>query len=498
MAIATRNIIAIDLGAESGRVMLTHFDGQRLSLEAAHRFPNKSVRTPAHLHWNVLALWDEIVTGLGHTAKHGDVASIGIDTWAIDFALLDASGELLGNPVCYRDARTDGMMDVAFARVPRERIFDATGIQFMPINTLYQLVAMAKAKAPALDAARSLLMVPDLLNYWLTGVQTCEFTNATSTQMFDPRQGDWARDVLNDLGVPQHFLLPVTQPGTTLGKLSPMAARLIDSSVFAQTRVIAPATHDTGSAVAGTPLASPRSAYISSGTWSLLGAVVEKPVITPQALQFNFTNEGGLHGTFRLLKNISGMWLVQECRRAWANAGDAVDYATLFAEAKLASAFAALIDPDDVSFAHPADMPIAISGYCIKTQQAAPRTRGEFTCCILESLALKYRHVLGQLEQLLGHEVDVIHVVGGGSQNALLCQFTADACNRPVVAGPTEATAIGNVVVQLIASGELGSMDDAREAVRNSFGVTHYEPHTTALWDEAYGTWLRRTATSST
>ncbi len=479
--------LAIDLGAESGRVIRGRFDGERLSLEEVHRFPNRAVRVREHLHWNVLALWEEIQNGLSKAASQaGEVASVGVDTWGVDFALLDANGDLLGIPYHYRDARTDGMMSLAFQRMPRARIFERTGIQFMQLNTLYQLLAMAEAHSPQLACARTLLMMPDLFHYWLSGSIACEFTDATTTQCFDPRANDWARDVLEALGIPHHFLLPVTPPGTRLGRVLPSVARATDASLT-RTEVIAPASHDTASAVFAVPAERDDFAYISSGTWSLMGAVVTQPVITEQALAFNFTNEGGVGGTFRLLKNIMGLWLVQECRRRWgAIDGALMPYADLFALAARAPAFTALVDPDDPSFLHPEDMPAAIAEFCRRTGQTPPEDRGAIVRAILESLALKYRHTLTQLETLLGRRVSVIHVVGGGSQNALLCQFTADACERPVIAGPVEATATGNLLMQLRALGTLSSDAEARAVVRRSFALTTYEPRDPEPWREAY------------
>lgn len=485
---ASRNFLAFDLGAESGRAMLGAFDGDKLHLTEAHRFANKPVRAGGHLRWNVLSLWDEMLTGLRKVAGETDsIASLGVDTWGVDFALLDKQGELIGNPVHYRDARTNGMVEDAIARVGRGRIFNDTGIQFMQLNTLYQLVALTQSMSPALDIAHTLLMMPDLFHYWLAGVRACEFTNATTTQFYNPRAGDWARSLLDDLGIPTHFLPNIIQPGTHIGALLPAITKAINSSALQHTRVIVPATHDTGSAVAGAPLRSRYSAYISSGTWSLMGALSPQPIVTPQTAQFNFTNEGGVNGSYRVLKNIAGLWLVQECRRRWAGPnGEMLPYSELFSLAARAPAFAALIDPDHASFLAPDDMPAAIRAFCEGTQQVPPGGMASTARCILESLALKYRATLTQLEQLLGHEVDCIHIVGGGSQNELLCQFAANACNRPVLAGPVEATAIGNVLVQMVALGELASMDDAGEVVRRSFPLKEYEPQDTTQWMEAY------------
>ncbi|MFN4294924.1 MAG: rhamnulokinase [Thermoflexales bacterium] len=485
---ASCSFLAFDIGAESGRAIVGAFDGERLRLTEAHRFPNRPVRVSAHLYWNALALWDEVQAGLRKAAAQcGPLDSVGVDTWGVDFALLDAHDELIGNPRHYRDARTDGMVEEACARVDRRRIFESTGIQFMQINTLYQLLAMARAGAPALEFARTFLMMPDLLHFWLSGYKACEFSNATTTQCYDPRAGDWARDLLAELGIPTHFLPAVIQPGADLGALSPSLVRALDADGLQGTRVVAPATHDTGSAVAAVPASVERYAYISSGTWSLLGAVVRQPVITPQALAFNFTNEGGVGGAFRLLKNIMGMWLAQECRRKWASpTGDLIPYGELFAMAEQAPALGALVDPDDATFLHPDDMPAAIAEYCRRTGQPVPDGRGAMVRCILESLALKYRYTLNQLQTLLGYSVEVIHVVGGGAQNALLCQFTADACGAPVVAGPVEATAIGNLLVQMAARGELASMEDARQVIRRSFPLVTYLPQEAARWDDAY------------
>jgi rhamnulokinase len=486
---ATRTYLAFDLGAESGRTIAGVFDGERLSLVEVHRFPNRPVQVGKCLHWDVLALWSEMQTGLRKAAaRFDDIVSLGVDTWGVDFALLDAHDALIGNPHHYRDARTNGMLALAFARLPRERIFALTGVQFMQINTLYQLLAMVQVKSPALQIARTFLMMPDLFHHWLAGCKVCEFTNATTTQFYDPRAGDWARPLLEALDIPTNMLPPIVQPGTDLGPLSAVVQRAVgEPAALRRARVVAPATHDTGSAVAGTLATACRYAYISSGTWSLLGAVVEHPVITPQALQFNFTNEGGVGSTFCLLKNIMGLWLVQECRRHWATpAGDLMPYAELFSLAERSQPFVALIDPDDPSFLNPADMPAAIADYCRRMGQHPPDDRGSMTRCILESLALKYRYTLEQLQVLLGHSVEVIRVVGGGSQNALLCQFTADACGLPVVAGPAEATALGNVLVQMVASGVFTSIQEAGQAVAKDVALVEYAPRNTAAWEAAY------------
>jgi rhamnulokinase len=490
---ASRNFLAFDLGAESGRAMIGAFDGDKLHLTEAHRFPNTPARAGGHLRWNVLGLWQEMLAGLGKVASQTDsIASLGVDTWGVDFALLDTQGNLIEDPVHYRDARTNGLVEAAIEAVGRERIFNDTGIQFMQLNTLYQLYAMAREKSPALNSAHTLLMMPDLMHYWFTGVKACEFTDATTTQFFNPRTGDWARSLLADLGIPSHFLTDIIQPGTNIGALLPAITSAINSNALRNTQVIVPATHDTGSAVAGVPAKSQRVAYISSGTWSLMGALSKEPIITPQALQFNFTNEGGVNGTYRVLKNIAGMWLVQECRRKWAGAhGEMIPYSELLNMAGRMPVFAALIDPDHPSFLAPEHMPAMIKAYCEDTHQVPPGGIGSTVRCILESLALKYRYTLEQLEQLLGYQVEAIHIVGGGSQNALLCQFAANACNRPVIAGPVEATAIGNVLVQMVAMGELASMDDAGDVVRRSFPLTEYQPQDTVHWIEAYERFMR-------
>jgi rhamnulokinase len=480
----TLNLAAVDLGASSGRVMRARFDGRRLSLEEAHRFPNGPVRVLDSLHWDVLRLFAEIKHGLALCARPAGLDGIGLDTWGLDFGLLDRDDRLIGNPFHYRDPRTDGVPARAFKLVPREVIFEHTGIQFMQINTLYQLLAMTQAGAAALDAAHSLLLIPDLFNFWLSGHKAVEFTNVTTTQMYDQRAGDWAWPLLRRLNLPTHILPPVAPPATLLGPLLPAVAEEI--GIAGGVPVIAPACHDTAAAVAAVPAASGRYAYISSGTWSLVGVELDRPVITPQSLAGNFTNEGGVAGTVRLLKNVSGLWLLQECRRVWAERGDAPTYTGLLTAAQAAEPFAALVDPDDPSFLHPADMPAAIGEYCVRAGQPAPRTPAAVARCIFESLALKYRWVIEKLEGLLDHRLETIHIVGGGAQNTLLCQLTADATGRPVIAGPVEAAALGNALVQAMALGELASLAEARRLIRESFELQRYEPRPEAGWDEAY------------
>ncbi|MGN6561253.1 MAG: rhamnulokinase, partial [Thermomicrobiales bacterium] len=410
-------------------------------------------------------------------------ASIGIDTWAVDFALLDAAGQLLGNPVHYRDERPAGMMEEVCEQVPRAEIFARTGIQFMPINTLYQLYALTRAGDPQLATAGTLLMVPDLFNYWLTGRTAAEYTNATTTQFFNATTRDWDRDLLAQLGLPAHLLPEVVQPGTVLGELLPAVAAEV--GLPGGVPVIAPATHDTGSAVAAIPGLDARSAYISSGTWSLLGVEAPTPVLDERALAHNFTNEGGVAGAVRLLKNITGLWLLEECRRQWQREGRDYSWDDLLDATGRAAPFRSLVDPDAPDFANPPDMPAALRAYCARTGQPTPEEPAALARCCLESVALKYRVVLAALEELVGHRLDIIRVVGGGSQNRLLCQLTADCCQRPVVAGPVEATALGNILLQAIATGQIRDLAAGRAAIADSVTLTRYEPHSSSACDAA-------------
>jgi rhamnulokinase len=467
---ADAKFLALDLGAESGRAVVGHFDGRSLRLEEIHRFPNGPVQVRGHLHWDALRLWREIKNGIQEAAhRYGtDVASIGLDTWGVDYGLVDAQGRLLGNPYHYRDSRTDGMMEKVFALVPRDQVFEHTGIQFMQLNSLYQLFAMRANQDPILDVADRFLTMPDLFNYWLTGQATSEFSIATTTQCYDPRARAWAGKLLDELDLPASLFGDIVSPGTTLGNLAVDVTAELD---VASIPVIAPACHDTGSAVAAVPASGRRYAYISSGTWSLMGVEVDEPVITPQSLAYNFTNEGGVCDTFRLLKNIMGLWLVQECRREWARAGEAYDYATLTQMAADAHPFGPIVDVDDHLFLGLGEMPIKIRQYCQETGQAVPESKGEILRCALESLALRYRWVLTRLEEMMS-------------------QLAADAMQRPVVAGPIEATAMGNILMQALALGYVRSLDEAREVVRNSFDVKTYEPDQGAPWAEAYGRYL--------
>ena len=486
---AAENYLAIDLGAESGRAMLGRLEDERLSLEEVHRFPNGPVHVHGHLFWDVLRMWNEILHGLRQAVAHGQgrLASLGVDTWGVDFGLLDAAGNLIGNPYHYRDHRTDGMLDAVFARLPKQAIYHQTGIQFMQINSLYQLFSMRVQQDPALDCAATLLTMPDLFNYWLTGRIANEFTIATTTQCFNPTSTDWAWDLLAALEIPTHLFQPIIQPGLILADVRP---ELIQEAGLPELPVVAVGSHDTASAVAAVPAESGRIVFISSGTWSLVGSETTQPVISEQSLAFNFTNEGGVNGTYRFLKNIIGLWLIQECRRTWSAAGQEYSYAELTRLAAEAPPFRSLVDPNAAEFLSPGEMPERVKRYCLAHGQPAPSTVGEFVRCALESLALAYRKAIGQMEQALGYPLDVIHILGGGSQNRLLNQFTADATQKPVVAGPVEATAIGNVLVQAMALGQLSSLAEARQLVRRSFPVEVFEPGLSAAWDEAYERWL--------
>lgn len=487
---AEQILLAVDLGASSGRVVAGLFDGARVRLEEVHRFPNGPVEIAGNLHWDVLALWSEVQAGLrAATARYGgaNVRSIGVDTWGVDFALLGRGDVLLSNPHHYRDHRTDRLMEQAFEVVPRERIFAATGLQFMQFNTLYQLWALKRQDSPLLEAAKSFLMIPDFFHWLLTGNKSNEFTNATTTQFYDPRRRAWSTELLDKFGIPPRILGEIIEPGTNLGPLLPEIA---DETGLQGVSVIAPGTHDTASAVMAVPASStmagpPDWCYISSGTWSLLGAETARPVINDACRRLNFTNEGGVGGTTRLLKNITGLWLLQECRRVWAQAGKEYSWEQMTRLADAAPPHQSLINPDDPSFSAPADMPEAIRAFCRRTNQPVPPDEGAVLRCALDSLALKCRQVLGWLEQLAGGPMKTIHIVGGGALNRQLCQATADACARPVVAGPVEATALGNLMVQAVSLGLVSSIADARRVIRDSCDVATYEPRVSAEWDHA-------------
>jgi len=468
-------LVAVDLGAETGRAVLAEMDGEHLSVEEVRRFPNRPVDVAGTLHWDVLRLYADVLDTIRGI---GELRSIGIDTWGVDFGLIDRNGRLVGNPVHYRDRRTDGMVDEALRRVSREYIYSQTGIQFMPINTLYQLLALVTSRDPQLEAADRLLTMPALLAYWLTGIKADEFTDVTTTQCFAPRAGHWATDLLTRLDIPTHIFGEVVQPGTDLGRPRTELG-------LAATRVIAPATHDTASAVAAVPFKSAHSAaYISSGTWSLVGVEIREPVINDDALEANLSNEGGVAGTFRLLKNVMGLWLLQECRRAWTAAGVDLAYEDLLRLAEGAPPFQAVIDPDDDQLLGPGDMPTRIVKLASDSGQSLPTEPGPIARCIFESLALKYRLTISQLEQVTRSTIQTIHIVGGGAKNWVLCQMTADACGRSVVAGPSEATAIGNILMQAISLGLISTLDQGRLLVRRSVQLTTYHPRRRSEWDE--------------
>jgi rhamnulokinase len=462
--------LAVDLGAESGRVVLGRFDGRRVSLEEVHRFPNVPVRLPDGLHWDVLRILCEIKEGLAKAGRKARIEGVGVDSWGVDFGLLDRDGALVSNPYHHRDARTEGMMEEAFGRVPKEEIYNTTGIQFLPINTIYQLLAMRGS--PLLEATETLLLIPDLINYWLTGERTCEYTNATTTQLLDLETGGWSQDLLERLDLPSRLLTPIIPPGTELGPLLPEVVE----EVGAVPPVFAVASHDTASAVVAVPAQGDDFAYISSGTWSLVGLETPEPVVSREAMEANFTNEGGFGGTTRLLKNVMGLWLLQECRRQWAREGNEYSYEELVRLAEGVPSGGPLVDPDHPAFLAPGDMLSRIRRFCEETGQSPPEEPAAVARCVFESLALKYRYAIEQAERLTGRTIGTVNVVGGGSQNALLCQLTADAAWLPVVAGPVEGTAIGNVMVQAFAQGRVGTLGEIRAVVRDSFEVSTYEP----------------------
>jgi rhamnulokinase len=485
-----KTYLAVDLGASSGRVLAGKFDGKQIQLEEVHRFGNGGVKVGPHLYWDLLRLWSDIKDGLRKSQqKFGDsVVSVGVDTWGVDFGLLGSNDELLGNPFHYRDSQNHGMLDLAFDRVDRRDIFEATGLQFMEFNSLYQLLALRNRNAAILDGAKSFLMMPDLFHWLLSGEKSNEMTNATTSQCFNPQTNQWASDLLDRFGLPTDIFGPLSTPGTKLGKLQ---GSVIQEVGLPNAQVILPGTHDTASAVMAVPAHAcegemPDWCYISSGTWSLMGIETAKPQVTDRVFDLNFTNEGGVGGTTRVLKNIAGLWLIQECRRIWSEAGQTYDWGQLVQMAEASQPLQCFIAPDDGCFLAPESMPDAIRSYCRQTGQTVPESEGAVVRCALESLALRYRQVLEWLEEISGRRIEKIHIVGGGTQNELLCQMAADACRRPVITGPVEATAIGNLMLQAVALGDCTSVAEARDVIRASFDVKTFSPVDADPWDDAY------------
>jgi rhamnulokinase len=487
---ATTKFLAFDLGAESGRAVIGHFDGERLRLEDVHRFATGSTRILDSLQWDALRLFTEIKRGIGLAVQaHGaDFAGIGIDTWGVDFGLLGRNDTLLGNPRHYRDHGNDGILEAAFEIVPRRELFDRTGIQFIQFNSLFQLLALKRMGSPLLDVATTLLMMPDLFNFWLSGEKATEYSIASTTQILDPFKRTWDLDLVGRMGLPTNLFTDIVAPGGRIGTLLPHIA---EETGCSRAPILAPAEHDTGSAVVAVPASSPDYAYISSGTWSLMGIEVPQPVINEATAAANFTNEGGACGTIRLLKNIMGLWLVQECRRSISRQGVDLTYAHLTEGAAAAPPFGPLIDPDAEGFLAPNDMEAAIEAFCLSTGQTPPQGADALIRCCLESLALKYRWTMERLEEFRGSRIEVIHIVGGGTQNRLLCQLAADATRRTVIAGPVEATAMGNILMQAMAVGAISSLNDARRVVRASCELEVFEPSGSVLeWEGAYERFL--------
>ena len=479
-----RSFLAFDLGAESGRAMLGRLRDQTLILEEKARFANGMVYLLGHWRWNIFRLFEDIHQALRLSVGGGasPPESLGVDTWGVDFGLLGPGGCFLDLPVAYRDPRTEGVMDEVFLRIPRERIYGLTGIQFLPFNSLFQLYALRLSGSPLLGIARDLLFMPDLFTYMLTGKRSTEFTSATTSQLYNPVTGGWEPELLDLLELSPSLMQPVVPPGTVVGTLLPDLAR---STGLGEIPTVAVAAHDTASAVAAVPAQGKEWAYISSGTWSLMGIEVEKPIIEPRSLALNFTNEGGVGGRFRFLKNICGLWLLQACRRTWQK-DQPCSYEELVRAAEEAPAFRSLVDPDAETFLNPDDMPGAIREACRRSRQPVPDSMPAVTRCILESLALKYRHVLDQLRTVAPQPITQLYVIGGGSRNAVLNQFTANATGLPVSAGPAEATTAGNILMQAQCLGAVSGIPEIRRIVSRSFSLDCFEPLDVREWDQAY------------
>ena len=476
--------IAFDLGATSGRAIAGTLADGKIVMEEISRFNNGIIPVGEHFHWNLLGIYNILKNSLKICAQEGKFhpESIGIDTWGVDFGLLAKDGSLLGEPYAYRDPHTNGMMDEYFKLVPREKVYDLTGIQFMQFNSLFQLFAMKYYNSSLLECAVDLLFLPDMLNYLFTGVKKAEFTIASTSQMLNPRTMTWAKELFDAFGAPLSLMQEIVLPGAVVGVLTDAIAK---ETGIGKIPVVAVGAHDTASAIAAVPAEGENWAYLSSGTWSLMGIETRKPLIDKETEAMNFTNEGGIEGTFRFLKNITGMWLLEQCRKDWEQ--ENYSYEQLVNMAKAEKPFRCFVDPDASDFLNPESMVKAICNYCTRTGQMAPENTGQTVRCIIESLAMKYRFTMELLQRVSPHPVEKLHVIGGGSRNTWLCQLTANAIGMPVVAGPAEGTAMGNLLVQAMALGHLKSLADIRKVVRNSVETETHLPQDIAEWDKAYG-----------
>jgi rhamnulokinase len=472
---AIKKYLAIDLGAESGRAIVGIIDQNKIYLEEVHRFPNKQINILGHLHWDVLALFDEIKTGIKAAVKsgHKDIQSIGVDTWGVDFGFVGKNNELLGFPYCYRDSRTDDMIEKVFKIIPREDIYSTTGIQFWQFNSIFQLAKYVEENSSILKVADKLLFMPDIFNYLLTGEKKSEYTIASTSQLLNAYSKQWDRNLIEKLKLPINIFPEIVQPGTVIGKL---LSEIAMETGIGEVEIIAPGCHDTASAVAAIPIKDDNSAFISSGTWSIIGVESNDPLINETTFKNNFTNEGGVGNKIRFTSNMMGMWLLQQLRKSWQKKDESISYEEMTKLAYTAQPSKCIIDPDDTSFYNPPDMQEAIIEYCKKFNLQTPETKSEFIRCVLESIASKYKMMIEKINLITGKKIEKLHIVGGGSQNELLNQLTADACNIPVIAGPVEATALGNIIIQAVAKGEIQSIDAARKLVADSFAVKTFFP----------------------
>ncbi len=479
----TKRVLAFDFGASSGRAIIGCFDGEKITLEEVHRFSNDPVSVGGTVYWDVLRLFHVIKQGIIKARMAGGFDSIGIDTWGVDFGLIDSEGKLMENPIHYRDARTVGMVDEAFKTMPREKIYGITGIQFMELNTLFQLISLKKNRPWMLERADKMLFMPDLFAYMLTGKMCAEYSIASTSQIIDLQTGSWSKELLEAFGIKEDIFAPLVKPGTVLGMLAP---EVCEECGVDPVPVISVCGHDTQSAITSVPCEDGNFAFLSSGTWSLFGTELEKPIVNETSLNINITNEGGFDDTVGFLKNIIGLWLIQESRRQWQRQGEDYSYADLEKLALAAEPFKCFIDPDAPEFVPHGNIPKRVQEFCEKTGQYVPQTVGEIMRCIYESLAMKYKLTFEKLCECTERDYPVIHVIGGGTKDTLLCQLTANSCNRTVKAGPIEATVMGNVAVQLMSADAVSGISEARKIVAASSELKVYEPAEVDKWEEAY------------